>query len=38
VLGRFTPRVSYTFTRQSSTISLYHFQRSRLEIGLTTLF
>ena len=38
VLGRFTPRVSYTFTRQSSTISLYHFQRSRLEIGLTTVF
>jgi tetratricopeptide (TPR) repeat protein len=38
VLGRFTPRLSYTFTRQSSTISLYKFHRSRLEIGLTTVF
>jgi len=38
VLARFTPRISYTFTRQSSTIPLYRFQRSRLEIGLTTVF
>ena len=38
VLTRFTPRLSYTFTRQSSSISLYEFKRSRLEIGLTTVF
>ncbi|MEO8455962.1 MAG: surface lipoprotein assembly modifier [Sphingomicrobium sp.] len=38
VLGRFTPRISYTFTRQSSTIPLYAFSRSRLEIGFTTVF
>jgi hypothetical protein len=38
VLARFTPRISYTFTRQSSTIPLYEFSRSRLEIGLTTVF
>ena len=38
VLTRFTPRVSYTFTRQSSSIPLYAFKRSRLEIGLTTVF
>jgi tetratricopeptide (TPR) repeat protein len=38
VFARFTPRISYTFTRQSSTIPLYEFSRSRLEIGLTTVF
>jgi len=38
VFGRFTPRISYTFTRQNSTIPLYKFQRSRLEVGLTTTF
>jgi outer membrane protein len=38
VLARFTPRISYTFTRQHSTIPLYQFGRSRLEIGLTTVF
>ena len=38
VLTRFTPRISYTFTRQSSSIPLYAFKRSRVEIGLTTVF
>jgi tetratricopeptide (TPR) repeat protein len=38
VLTRFTPRLSYTFIRQSSTIPLYAFTRNRLEIGLTTVF
>jgi tetratricopeptide (TPR) repeat protein len=38
VLDRFTPRITYTFTRQNSTIPLYRFQRSRLEVGLTTVF
>jgi len=38
ILDRFTPRVTYTFTRQNSTIPLYQFQRSRLEVGLTTVF
>lgn len=38
VLTRFTPRISYTFTRQRSSISLYDFTRSRIEIGLTTVF
>ena len=38
VLSRFTPRLSYTFTRQSSSIELYDFSRSRFEIGLTTVF
>lgn len=38
VLSRFTPRISYTFTRQSSSIALYEFTRSRVEIGLTTVF
>ena len=38
VLDRFTPRVAYTFTRQSSTIALYDFRRSRLELGVTTSF
>lgn len=38
VLTRFTPRISYTFTRQSSSIPLYAFKRSRVEIGLTTIF
>jgi tetratricopeptide (TPR) repeat protein len=38
VLSRFTPRISYTFTRQSSSVALYEFTRNRLEIGLTTVF
>jgi len=38
VLTRFTPRVSYTFTRQNSSIRLYDFKRNRVEIGLTTVF
>lgn len=38
VLTRFTPRVSYTFTRQTSNIPLYNFTRNRIEIGLTTSF
>ena len=38
VLTRFTPRISYTFTRQTSSIPLYAFKRSRLEVGFTTVF
>ena len=38
VLSRFTPRISYTWTRQNSSIALYQFTKSRLEIGLTTVF
>ena len=38
VLTRFTPRISYTFTRQRSSIPLYAFKRSRVEVGLTTVF
>ena len=38
VLTRFTPRIAYTFTRQTSSIPLYEFTRNRLEIGLTTVF
>jgi tetratricopeptide (TPR) repeat protein len=38
VLKRFTPRMAYTYTRQSSSIALYAFTRNRLEIGLTTVF
>lgn len=38
VLTRFTPRFSYTFTRQTSSIPLYEFTRNRFEIGLTTIF
>jgi tetratricopeptide (TPR) repeat protein len=38
VLGRFTPRVSYTHTNQDSSIGLYEFKRNRLEVGLTTAF
>lgn len=38
VLTRFTPRISYTFTKQNSTITLYDFTRSRVEMGLTTVF
>ncbi|MEO6114178.1 MAG: surface lipoprotein assembly modifier [Sphingomicrobium sp.] len=38
VLTRFTPRLSYTFTRQTSSIPLYEFKRNRIEIGLTTVF
>lgn len=38
VLSRFTPRLSYTFTKQDSNMALYRFTRSRIEIGLTTNF
>jgi outer membrane protein len=38
VLSRFTPRVSYSLTRQWSNIELYSFTRHRFEIGLTTVF
>ncbi|AIT81968.1 hypothetical protein JI59_20645 (plasmid) [Novosphingobium pentaromativorans US6-1] len=38
VLSRFTPRLSYTFTKQDSNVPLYRFTRSRIEIGLTTNF
>lgn len=38
VLGHFTPRVSYTYTRQNSSVPLYQFNRNRVEIGLTTVF
>lgn len=38
VLGRFTPRISYTYTNQRSSIGLYQFDRNRLEAGLTTAF
>ena len=38
VLDRFTPRIAYTYTRQSSSIPLYEFARSRVEVGLTTSF
>lgn len=38
VLTRFTPRLSYTLTRQKSSIPLYNFNRNRVEIGLTTVF
>ena len=38
VLSRFTPRLTYTFTHQHSTIPLYSFNRNRIEMGLTTVF
>lgn len=38
VLSRFTPRLTYTFTRQRSTIPLYSYDRNRVELGLTTTF
>ena len=38
VLNRFTPRVAYTYTRQKSSIPLYEFTRSRVELGFTTSF
>ena len=38
VLSRFTPRLSYTYIRQVSTIPLYSFGRNRVELGLTTAF
>jgi outer membrane protein len=38
VLSRFTPRLTYTFTHQHSTIPLYSFDRNRIEMGLTTVF
>jgi len=33
-----TPRVVYTYTRNDSTIGLYRFRRSRVELGLTRMF
>lgn len=33
-----TPRVAYTYTRNDSSISLYRFSRSRVEIGVTSAF
>lgn len=38
VLSRFTPRLSYTWIHQSSSIPLYSFTRNRLEVGFTTEF
>jgi tetratricopeptide (TPR) repeat protein len=38
VLGRFTPRIAYAYTRQVSSIELYTFDRHRIEIGLTSSF
>jgi tetratricopeptide (TPR) repeat protein len=38
ILSRFTPRVSWTRVRQSSTIPLYAFSKNRLEVGVTTQF
>nr|WP_284732153.1 surface lipoprotein assembly modifier [Sphingobium nicotianae] len=38
VLSRFTPRLSYSYTYQHSTIPLYSFDRNRVELGLTTTF
>ena len=38
VLSRFTPRISYTWTRQDSSIALYQFTKNRIEIGLATVF
>lgn len=34
----FTPRFSYTFTRQDSSIALYSYSRSQFQIGLTSQF
>jgi tetratricopeptide (TPR) repeat protein len=34
----FTPRFSYTFTKQDSNISLYSFTRHQFQIGVTSLF
>ena len=33
-----TPRVSYTYTRNDSSIPLYKFSRSRVELGITSAF
>lgn len=38
ILSRFTPRLSYTYTRQFSNIPLYSFSRNRIEVGLTSTF
>jgi len=38
VLGRFTPKFSYSYTLQNSNIALYQYRRNRFEIGLTTSF
>jgi len=37
-IAGFTPRVLYAYTRDSSTIALYAYQRNRFEIGLTRVF
>jgi hypothetical protein len=38
VLGRFTPKISYSYTHQDSNVALYQYRRNRIEIGLTTAF
>ena len=38
ILSRFTPRIAYTFTRRRSTIDLFQFSQSRVEVGLTSRF
>ena len=38
VLGRFTPKISYSYTHQDSNVALYDYRRNRIEIGLTTAF
>lgn len=38
ILGNFSPRLSYAFTKQKSNISLYRFDRHRFDIGLATVF
>jgi outer membrane protein len=37
-IWQFTPRLTYRFTKRASSISLYSFTQSRIEIGLTTDF
>lgn len=34
----FTPRIIYTYTRNDSSVSLYTFRRSRLDLGITSAF
>ena len=38
VLSRFTPRLTYTFTKRWSNIDLYDFAQHRFEAGVTTAF
>lgn len=33
-----TPRITYTYTRNASTIDLYRFHRNRVELGITRAF